>query len=90
MKFPGFWTWAFLNSAFFTTILGALLLSLIVVRMAGKLSHRLEMRRKRFDFQLGTFRSFNDVSRTMLTQTFGLYTLRGTLPDLDFEKKDNE
>jgi len=90
MEFPGFCTWAFWNSPLVTTILGTGIFAGIVVWMTLIFSHRWEMRKKRFDFQLDTFRSFNDVIRNMLTQTFGMYTMRGTVSNLDFEKKDNE
>lgn len=90
MEFPGFWTWAFWNSQLVTTVIGAGVFAVIVALMAVKLSHRWEMRRKRFDFQLDTFRSFNDVSRDMLTQAFEFYTLRGTVQEADFQKKDDE
>ncbi len=90
MEFPGFCTWAFWNSLLVTTILGMGIFAAIVAGMALIFSHRWEMRRKRFDFQLDTFRSFNDVSRIMLTQTFDLYRLRGTVEEAVFQKKDNE
>ena len=90
MEFPGFFTWAFLNSQLVTTILGALVLSLIVAGTAAKLSHQWEMRRKRFDFQLDTFRSFNDVCGYMLTKVFDLYLLRGTVDESVFNKKEDE
>ncbi len=90
MEFPGFFTWAFLNSQLVTTILGALVLSLIVAGTAAKLSHEWEMRRKRFDFQLDTFRSFNDVCGDMLTKVSDLYLLRGTVDKSDFDIKDDE
>lgn len=79
---PGLLTWAFWNSQLVTTIIGALILSLVVAWV----SHRWQMRTKLFEFQVETFRSFNDVSGEVIIRLTDLYHLRDTVPDVDFQK----
>jgi len=76
MEFPGFSTWAFLNSALVTTILGAAILAGGVGWMGLKLSHRWEMERKRFDFQLQVFRTFEERSRDLASRILSLLGLQ--------------
>lgn len=94
MGFPGFCTWAFWNSQLVTTVIGALILSLIVAAMVGRMSHRWEMKRKRFDFQLQVFRRFEERSRDLglrISSLFGLHKTSTTpSPESDTLEREIE
>ncbi len=90
VEMPDFFTWAFWNSPLVTTIIGAFVFTGAIVIIAAVISHRLERRRKVFDFKLDVFRSFNELCRAMLTEGFEFYHSRGTVPESEFIKKDTE